>query len=71
MDALDVLFARRSIGRLTEPAPSPDELDTILRAAAAAPDHLELRPWRFVVLQGDAKVDFGKVLAAAYAARCE
>lgn len=70
MNALDALFARRSIGRLTEPAPSPAELDTILRAAAAAPDHLELRPWKFVVLDGEGKDAFGAVLADAYLARC-
>ena len=71
MNALDALFARRSIGRLTAPAPSPEEVATILRAAAAAPDHLELRPWRFVVLEGEPKVAFGAVLAEAYLARCE
>jgi nitroreductase len=70
VNALDAIFARRSIGRLTEPAPSADELDTILRAGGAAPDHTSLRPWRFVVLQGDAKNAFGEVLADAYAARC-
>ena len=68
---LDLLFRRRSIGRLTEPAPTDDELRDILRAAAAAPDHGELRPWRFVVLRGQAKVDFGKVLADAYVRRVE
>lgn len=70
MDALETILARRSIGRLTEPAPSAGELDTILCAAAAAPDHLELRPWKFVVLAGDAKDAFGQVLAKAYLARC-
>jgi len=69
--ALDVLFRRRSIGRLTEPAPDDDELRTILRAAAAAPDHGELRPWRFIVLRGEAKDAFGAVLADAYLRRIE
>lgn len=70
MDALDAIFNRRSIGRLSEPPPTPTDLDTILRAAAAAPDHQSLRPWRFVVLQGDAKDAFGSVLADAYRRRC-
>jgi nitroreductase len=70
VDALDAIFARRSIGRLDPPAPTDDELRTILRAAAAAPDHLELRPLRMVVLAGEAKDRFGDVLAAAYEARC-
>lgn len=71
MDTLDAIFARRSIGRLQEPAPTEAELDTLLRAAAAAPDHLSLRPLRLIVLSGDRKDDFGAVLAAAYTARCE
>ena len=70
MDALEAIFARRSIGRLRPPAPTEDDLDTILRAGAAAPDHESLRPWRFVVLEATAKDDFGVVLADAYRARC-
>lgn len=66
---LDLLFRRRSIARLTEPAPDAAELSTILRAAAAAPDHGELRPWRFVVLRGRGKEAFGEVLAEAYLRR--
>ena len=71
MDALDAILARRSTGRLTDPAPTGDDLDLILLAAAAAPDHGELRPFRFVVLAGQAKDAFGQVLADAYLVRCE
>jgi nitroreductase len=71
VDALDAIFARRSIGRMRPPAPTEADLDTILRAAAVAPDHNELRPWKFVILEGDAKVAFGEVLADAYRARTE
>ena len=71
MDALDAIFGRRSIGRLQPPAPNADDLDAILRAGAAAPDHKTLRPWKFVVLEGDGLVTFGSVLADAYVARCE
>jgi len=70
MDALEVLFARRSSGRLVAPAPTPADLQTILRAAAAAPDHERLRPFRFTVLSGAALDAFGQVLADAYDARC-
>ena len=71
MDALDAILARRSTGRLTAPAPSGDDLTRILEAAAAAPDHGELRPFRFILLEGEAKDAFGRVLADAYLARCE
>jgi nitroreductase len=70
VNALDAIFARRSIGRLTVPAPTADELETILRAGAAAPDHQSLRPWKFVVLDGKAKDAFGEVLGEAYKQRC-
>ena len=70
MEALEALFARRSTGRLVGPAPTPEQLRTILRAAAAAPDHESLRPFRFTVLSGPAKDAFGEVLASAYDARC-
>ena len=69
MEVLDAIFARRSISRLSDPAPSDDDLRTIL-SAAAAPDHGELKPWKFVVLRGTAKDAFGKVLEAAAKARC-
>jgi nitroreductase len=65
MDALEAIRTRRSISRLAGPPPSDDELQVILQAAACAPDHGTLRPWRFVVLAGEAKDRFGPVLAAA------
>lgn len=70
VEALEAIRRRRSTGRLAEPAPTDDELRTILEAAVCAPDHGELRPWRFVVLAGDHRDAFGEVLADAYAARC-
>ena len=71
MDVIDAILARRSVGRLTEPAPDDDELKRILEAAVAAPDHGELNPWKFVVLRGDAKDAFGEVLADSYLARVQ
>jgi len=70
VDTLEAIFARRSIGRLTEPGPDEATLRLVLEAAAAAPDHGELRPLRFVVLAGTAKDAFGAVFADAYLARC-
>ena len=69
MEALDAIRGRRSISRLAEPGPTPDEVRLLLEAACCAPDHGELRPWRFVVLEGDAKDAFGRVLADAYVQR--
>lgn len=57
---LDFLALRRSASAATlqAPGPSPDELSTLLRLAARAPDHGKLAPWRFVVLEGDNKAAF-------------
>lgn len=70
MDAIDAIRRRRSYSRLGDPAPGRDELLTMLEAAGHAPDHGTLRPWRFVVLEGEAQERFGEILADAYLARC-
>lgn len=61
------LSARRSVkpDRLVAPGPSPAELDTILTIASRVPDHKKLAPWRFIVLEGDARVRLGEVVAEA------
>jgi nitroreductase len=64
---LELLFRRRSVSNLTEPGPSPDQLETLLRAATTVPDHGLLRPWRFVVVSAAARSAFGDALAAAAA----
>jgi nitroreductase len=70
VDVLDAILSRRSCGRLLAPAPSDAELQQLLAAAAAAPDHGSLRPFRFIVLRPSVYAEFGAVLAAAYEARC-
>ena len=57
---LDFLALRRSASAATLQAPGPtaQELDTLLRLAARAPDHGKLSPWRFVILEGAAKQAF-------------
>ncbi|SNR60920.1 Nitroreductase [Methylobacillus rhizosphaerae] len=50
---LETMLARRSAWPLAAPAPSAGELETILQAAAVAPDHAGLRPWHFKVVQGE------------------
>lgn len=41
--------------RLAHPGPSDDQLHTFLCAAAAAPDHGKLMPWRFVLIPKEAR----------------
>ena len=70
MDALKAISRRRSIGRLVEPAPTEEELHTLINAAVVAPDHGRMRPWRFVILRGEAKDAFGEVMVKALRRRC-
>jgi nitroreductase len=61
------LSARRSVkpDRLVEPGPSPAEIDTILTIASRVPDHKKLAPWRFILLEGEARARLGEVVAEA------
>ena len=64
-EALDLLAARRSVpaNALAEPAPSREELDQMLTVAARVPDHGKLAPWRFIVIEGEARATLGVRLA--------
>ena len=67
--ALELLRTRRSVKAAMFLAPGPDagELEQILTCAARVPDHKRLAPWRFVLFEGEARRQFGEVLAAAVA----
>lgn len=55
MDAIQLLQRRNSAPRLCEPAPSEPELLEIYAAAARAPDHARLKPWRIRLVRDDAR----------------
>jgi nitroreductase len=61
-DALQVLLTRQSHWPLAEPAPDNAQLRQIFDAALRAPDHGGLRPWRFVLIRGSARLKLGEVL---------
>jgi len=69
MDALEVLRTRFSALNLGEPAPSAQTVEAMLESAARAPDHGRLQPWRLILIEGDARLDFGKILAEALSRR--
>ena len=50
---------------LHPPGPDVAQIEALLLAAASVPDHGSLRPWRFVVVAGDAREAFGRALADA------
>ncbi|MEO4047270.1 NAD(P)H nitroreductase [Pseudomonas sp. CAU 1711] len=65
MQALDLLLNRVSVGRLLEPAPDAAQRELLLRAALRAPDHGQLRPWRFLMVEGEARARLGELFAQA------
>lgn len=65
MDALDLLLNRRSIAKLSVPAPEGKALENIIRAGLRAPDHAGLTPWRFVIAQGEGLSKLSEILVTA------
>jgi nitroreductase len=65
MDAFELLRTRASNGKLTEPAPDAESLRFALEAAARAPDHQTLRPWRVHLVRGEARDKLGALMADA------
>ncbi len=70
-ETLALLAARRSSSAQTLAAPGPtaEEIKTLIRIAARAPDHGKLFPWRFVILEGAAKAALVEALRALAAKR--
>jgi nitroreductase len=51
--------------RLMDPGPDDAQLQQILQAAASAPDHGQLLPWRFVLVPQTARAALAAVFGAA------
>lgn len=74
-DVLEVIHARRSVRHYTGAPVRPAQLDTLVRAAMAAPSAGNAQPWAFVVVTERARLrgladalPYGKMLAKAGAA---
>ncbi|WP_199612014.1 NAD(P)H nitroreductase [Flocculibacter collagenilyticus] len=66
MSAHELLTNRKSCARLTTPAPSKAQMNIIQTAALRVPDHAALKPWQFVIFEGDEALSaLGKIYADA------
>lgn len=65
---LDLLGSRVSHPRLSEPAPSGAKLEAIYQAALRTPDHMRLKPWRYLVIEGDSLVRLGELFCQSVSA---
>jgi len=65
--ACSLIASRQNIApkRLIEPGPSAAQLQQIFAAAAAAPDHGEITPWRFVIVPGPKRALLAEVFSSA------
>jgi len=69
MDIIEAIHQRRSI-KMIKPEPVPrDVIEQLLDAAAQAPNHYKVRPWRFAVLTGNGLHQMGDVMAESLKAR--
>lgn len=67
----DFLLNRASQPRLEGPAPDRSSLDQAFACAARAPDHALLRPWRYLVIDGEGLKALGELFAAAHTDDCD
>ena len=65
MDALQLLLGRRSSKALGAPGPGAEALELILQAALRAPDFLALRPYEFLVAEGEGRERLGRLFQEA------
>ncbi len=66
-DMLALFSSRQNTSprRLEDPAPSAAQTDQIFSAAAAAPDHGLLNPWRFICIGKDQRPELAKAFVLA------
>ena len=62
MEAMELLRTRYSASKLGAPPPSEEAVEAMLEAAAHAPDHGRLQPWRLILIEGDARRALGEIL---------
>lgn len=72
---IENILSRKSVRSYTEQPVSREQLDTLVRAAMAAPTGRDMRPWKFVVIDDKAALDslrahlpYAKMLGEAQAA---
>jgi len=69
MDLITLLQQRASCPLVVEPGPTAQQLAEMFRAACRAPDHGNLKPWRFLVVEGAAREKLGELFLRAALAK--
>ncbi|MGK9220714.1 MULTISPECIES: nitroreductase family protein [unclassified Microbacterium] len=63
--ALEAARARRSSSKVTDEAPTREELLPLVAAAGRVADHSNLTPWRLIELRGDDRLRLGRAIGEA------
>ena len=71
MHVSEAISTRRSIKKFTSRSVTREEIETLLAAAVAAPNHRLTQPWRFYVLGPEARQAYGLVLGDRKARKVE
>ena len=69
MDMLQGLQSRVSMPLLVAPAPNSEQLENIWQAALRAPDHGNLKPYRFILVEGEQQTALGELFLQRMLAR--
>ena len=65
MEVFEAIYNRHSQKKVKPEAVPREMIEKLLDAAVQAPNHYKVRPWRFVVLRGEARYRLGEVMAAS------
>ncbi len=63
MDTIEAIRTRTSVKRFTQQPVEREKIEQLLEAGAQAPNHYKVRPWRFVVIEGEARNRLGNLMA--------
>ncbi len=62
---LDILLKRKSHNKLVLPAPTSKQVQDMMQAALRAPDHAQLKPWRYLIYRGESLKRLGEYFVRA------
>ena len=65
MDVFEAIYNRHSQKKVKQDSVPREVIEKLLHAAVQAPNHYKVRPWRFVVLTGEARSRLGDVMASS------
>lgn len=66
MSVMDAIYARQSNGKVRPDPVARTKVEELLGAAVQAPNHYNVRPWRFIVLEGNGLIRLGKAMGDAF-----